>query len=97
MVRINTERCLGCGSCVQNCPTGALTLFRKKARSNTNKCIGCEICISACPQGAIEIVILTEIDELRMKMQSLRKRTRQLSQELDRFSQMKDRERKQNL
>lgn len=58
------------------------------------ECIGCETCISVCPQGAIEAVALTEIDELKTKMQNLRQKVKRLSQRLDKFRVIKKQQRK---
>jgi ferredoxin len=31
-IRLDTDRCLGCGLCVRNCPAGALTLQQRQTR-----------------------------------------------------------------
>ena len=51
----NSKVCIGCGTCVRNCPVGALSLENGKAKIDYGKCIGCGFCISICPVGAIEI------------------------------------------
>lgn len=51
----NPEICTGCGTCVKNCPAGAISLVNGKARIDYGKCIGCGLCISICPFRAIEI------------------------------------------
>lgn len=55
-VRIDTEQCVGCWSCVMACPYGAIqrNLTRKKA----NKCDLCPdrkspACVDACPNRAL--------------------------------------------
>src|SRR5680860_245860 len=51
----NSTICTGCGTCVNNCPAGAISLENGKVSINYKKCIGCGLCISICPAGAIEI------------------------------------------
>lgn len=47
--QINTpEKCVGCGSCVKNCPAAALSLDGG-IHIDTTKCIGCAKCIAECP------------------------------------------------
>ena len=53
MIAINTERCNGCGACVDACPNGALYLVDGQATVDSTLCYDCEACIAACPTEAI--------------------------------------------
>ncbi|RLC71585.1 MAG: hypothetical protein DRI81_17550, partial [Chloroflexi bacterium] len=53
-VWIDTERCTGCGACVEQCPTGAIALVGGKARVDEALCKGCEVCRELCPEDAIQ-------------------------------------------
>jgi NAD-dependent dihydropyrimidine dehydrogenase PreA subunit len=56
IIRINEEKCTGCGSCVTECPEGALQLIDGKARVVSDLfCDGLGACIGDCPEGAIDI------------------------------------------
>ncbi|MGZ4885673.1 MAG: ATP-binding protein [Halobacteriota archaeon] len=56
IIRINEEKCTGCGSCVAGCPEGALQLIDGKARVVSDLfCDGLGACIGDCPEGAINI------------------------------------------
>ena len=56
IIRINEEKCTGCGSCVTGCPEGALQVIDQKARLISDLfCDGLGACIGDCPEGAIEI------------------------------------------
>ncbi|MCQ2564317.1 MAG: 4Fe-4S binding protein [Clostridia bacterium] len=52
---VDTNACIGCGSCAAICPVGAIKLVDGKAKINAKKCIKCGSCASFCPVGAIEI------------------------------------------
>lgn len=56
---INLRRCVGCGACVQQCPTSALERRESKASlAHPERCIYCADCETLCPQGAIELPYL---------------------------------------
>lgn len=52
---INKNDCIGCGTCVEKCPTEAIGLIDDIAVVNIDKCIGCGICAHFCPEDAIDI------------------------------------------
>lgn len=56
LLRVNSERCTGCGACQDVCPTGAIELVDGIADIRTDLCHECQACVDACPQGAIESV-----------------------------------------
>lgn len=56
IIKINEEKCNGCGACVPGCPEGAIQMIDGKARLISDLfCDGLGACIGECPQGAIEI------------------------------------------
>ena len=56
IVRIDEEKCNGCGLCIPNCPEGALQIIDGKARLVSEIfCDGLGACIGTCPRGAITV------------------------------------------
>jgi len=56
IIRIDDEKCNGCGLCIPNCPEGALQIIDGKARLVSDLfCDGLGACIGRCPEGAITI------------------------------------------
>ena len=56
IIKIDEEKCNGCGLCIPNCPEGALAIIDGKARLISDLfCDGLGACIGHCPQGAINI------------------------------------------
>jgi len=56
IIKINDEKCNGCGLCIPDCPEGALQMIDNKARLVSDLfCDGLGACIGTCPVGAIEV------------------------------------------
>ncbi len=57
IVKINEEKCNGCGLCIPNCAEGALQIIDGKAELVSDKyCDGLGACLGTCPMDAIEII-----------------------------------------
>lgn len=71
MVVIDTERCKGCGLCVEACPFGVLGISPTFNRYGYNvavmvapeKCTGCTMCAQMCPDAAIEVYLFRPAKE----------------------------------
>ena len=55
MVSIDSSRCTGCGACVADCPTHALTFAEQKALYSADSCLLCGHCLALCPEDAVRI------------------------------------------
>jgi len=56
IIRIDEEKCTGCGICVSGCHEGALQIIDDKARIVSELfCDGLGACIGDCPEGAITL------------------------------------------
>ncbi len=55
-LKIYQHICQGCGSCVENCEQGALTLVDEKATVDESKCILCGYCAEECPVFCIRVI-----------------------------------------
>jgi NAD-dependent dihydropyrimidine dehydrogenase PreA subunit len=56
IIKIDEDKCNGCGLCIPNCPEGALQVIEGKARLISDLlCDGLGACLGHCPQGAIEV------------------------------------------
>lgn len=53
--RVKAKYCTGCGTCIQACGSGALSLQDGLAVLNASRCTGCGECLQRCPRGAIGV------------------------------------------
>ena len=57
IIRIDEEKCNGCGLCVPACAEGAIGIIDGKARLVAEKyCDGLGACLGECPQDALTII-----------------------------------------
>ncbi len=54
MIQIDTEKCIGCKACEQDCPGRAIKVTDGKAQY-VKKCIECGHCVAICPERAVSI------------------------------------------
>ena len=58
VIKIDEDKCNGCGLCIPNCHEGALQIIDGKARLISDlMCDGLGACIGHCPEGAMEIEV----------------------------------------
>lgn len=57
IIKIDEEKCTGCGLCVPSCAEGAIQIIDGKARLVAERyCDGLGACLGECPEGALRIV-----------------------------------------
>jgi NAD-dependent dihydropyrimidine dehydrogenase PreA subunit len=52
-MKVDLEKCIGCGHCVRDCPVEAVKLKKKKAVINDHWCTHCGVCQRVCEAAAI--------------------------------------------
>ena len=60
-VKVDAEKCTGCGTCVTTCPVVVFELREEGGKTVSvvvaeDQCIVCWACEAQCPKGAIEII-----------------------------------------
>lgn len=55
-VQVDTEKCTGCGECVDSCPGEVYDLIDDKAVVvNVDECHGCHTCEAMCDEDACQV------------------------------------------
>lgn len=65
-LKIDTEKCIGCGQCSKLCPMQNISMEEKKAVQG-NQCTMCYRCISHCPVQAITLIGKEVIEQSRIE------------------------------
>ena len=55
-VKVDAEKCDGCGTCVEVCPVEVFEIREgKSVVVNLDECLVCRVCEAECPNEAIEV------------------------------------------
>lgn len=50
---LESQKCIGCGLCVEVCREGAISMKNKLPVLNPDRCLGCGDCVHSCPSDAL--------------------------------------------
>lgn len=53
--KVDSDKCIGCGMCVDECPLAAVLLNDDTASVDDSVCVECGICVDFCSTGAISL------------------------------------------
>ncbi len=72
MIKVDEDRCTGCGACIDACPFGAISMIGSKAKIDEDLCRGCMICARYCGEGAIvDERIGEKTEEVKRKLEEI--------------------------
>ncbi len=54
-VKVDPQKCTGCGLCVDACPTEAISIVDGLAVIDEDLCTECGLCIDECPTEALDL------------------------------------------
>lgn len=55
-LKLESEKCTGCGRCLEVCPHHVFTLrARKSVITDQDRCMECGACVKNCPMSALEV------------------------------------------
>jgi len=53
--KVDTQKCTGCGDCVDACPLEAISLNNDAAVIDEETCTECGLCVDECPNDAMSL------------------------------------------
>ena len=53
--KVDKSKCTGCETCVEECPSNAISMVEEKALVDADSCIDCGVCVDSCPVEAISM------------------------------------------
>jgi len=56
-IKVEVEKCTGCGTCVDTCPVGVYEVKDGKSTPvKVSECFVCRACETQCPSACIEVI-----------------------------------------
>ena len=55
LAKVDPGPCTGCESCVECCPSEAISMADEKAVISADLCVDCGVCVDECPAEAISM------------------------------------------
>ncbi len=52
---VDKDLCTGCETCMDVCPSEAISMNDEKAKVDKDKCVDCGTCVDICPAAAIHV------------------------------------------
>ena len=53
--KVDAEKCTGCESCIDSCPSEAIKMEEEKAVIDADTCVDCGVCVDECPVESISM------------------------------------------
>jgi Fe-S-cluster-containing hydrogenase component 2 len=58
LIRVDSEKCTGCGTCVTECPLGGIKIDKGNGQAlNCDLCNGEPACVEFCPKWALQYIV----------------------------------------
>jgi len=64
--RHESEKCAGCGTCIDRCQMDTLTFQDDRVIFNSHRCIGCGLCVSTCPTASLTLARKPASEQIKM-------------------------------